>query len=242
MEHAAQFASILAAIWVVFDVPAAIPYQPLYLLFIPVIWAAVRYGIAGAALTTFVINLAMMFAACLTHASGEGLPRLQLAMLALGLTGLCVGAVATDRKRADQAMRESLVISERALKDLADQKFALDQHAIVTVTDVQGTMTYVNDQFCNISGYGRDELLGKNQRILNSGYHSKSFFRELFRTIARGKVWHGEVCNRAKNGSLYWVDTTIVPFLGEHGKPVQYVVIRTNITERRRAEDELQAQ
>ena len=137
-----------------------------------------------------------------------------------------------ERKQAEVKLQSSL-------RELEDLKFALDQHCNVSRTDEEGIITFVNERFCSISKFSHDELMGKNHRVVNSGHHPKEFFGELWRTIKSGQSWKAEVKNRAKDGSLFWSDTTIVPFCDTQGKPFQYIAIRTDITSLKRIEEEL---
>jgi len=135
---------------------------------------------------------------------------------------------------------EAALKQRRADKEIADYRYALDHSAIVAITDQKGIILYANDNFCTISKYEKDELLGHDHRIINSSFHPPEYIRELWVTIAHGNIWRGEFRNRAKDGTHYWVDTTIIPFLNEKGKPYQYLSIRIDITARKKAEEELQ--
>jgi len=134
------------------------------------------------------------------------------------------------------ALQQSVIDAKRALSALTQQKFVLDQHAIVTITNLAGRITYSNDKFTEISGYDSEEVIGQDHKLVNSGLHPKGFFKSMFQTIARGGVWRAEVCNRAKDGHLYWVDSTVAAFMGPDGKPQEYIAVRTDVTARKTTE------
>ena len=139
----------------------------------------------------------------------------------------------TEIRRVVEMFNQTAVLvqeRESSRRALDQQKFALDQHAIVSIADAEGVITYANDKFCQISGYRSDEVLGRNQREIRSGFHPQSFYDGIWKTLSEGGVWHGEICNRNRAGALYWVNATIVPLQGDDHQKIQHITIRTDIT------------
>lgn len=126
-----------------------------------------------------------------------------------------------------------------SINEKYDYEYAVNESFIVSFTDIRGIILYVNDNFCNISKYSREELMGSDHRIINSGYHSKEYIKSIWETISNGNIWHGELKNKTKDGNFYWVNTTIVPFLNMDGKPYKYLAIRYDITDRKNAEEKI---
>ncbi|MDZ8105976.1 MAG: PAS domain S-box protein [Nostoc sp. DedQUE12a] len=132
--------------------------------------------------------------------------------------------------------KENDIARQKIIRELEALKFALNTHSLVAITDKRGRITYANDQFCEVSKYSREEILGQDHRIINSGHHPKEYFENLWKTISKGQTWKGEIKNKAKDGTFYWVDTLITPILDSDGNPYQYVSIRTDITQRKLSE------
>lgn len=177
----------------------------------------------------------------------ESLRKASIIILIFIVIVIILGAIYITRQTTTRTSNIILQVNatrkmlQNTIHELIQQKSALDSHAIVSIADKQGNITYVNDKFCQISGYNRDELIGKNHRLLKSGEHSDEFYQKLWSTISQGKIWQDEICNRRKNGGNYWVESTITPFLDDRGIPYQYVSIRTEITHLLEAKIEAEA-
>ncbi len=163
---------------------------------------------------------------------GERIDSAVLLILLIGCATLVIWINALSQDQIYDRLQTSL-------QETTNLRAALDEHAIVAITNPAGRITSVNDKFCSISQYSRSELIGQDHRIINSGYHPAAFFRDLWTTIGKGRVWKGEIRNRAKDGSFYWMETTIVPFMDTSGRIFQHVAIRADITSRKAAQEKV---
>lgn len=226
-----------------------------YWMFPLVVWAALRQGLRGvgqvvliaawAAVAGVTHNLGYFSDLYVDHTSAIDTRAVQDAqilsywffIICLSIIGGILASYVETEKKLITALNHRDKTASQEFRHVMD---TLDQHAIITTTDVQGCITSVNDKFCEVSGYAREELLGQDHKILNSGVHPPGFFKEMYRVIARGQPWHGEICNRTKDGHLYWVQSTISALMGADDKPLMYLALRTDVTSLRKNQQELE--
>jgi len=197
----------------------------------------------------FVSLMVLLFMSAYRRSVGQPLSELTLFLEHIDLDNIKTSSLKFSNLSSNEENNEFLKVKNvidtmflrlvESHKAVEDQKSILDLSSIVSITDIKGTITYANELFCQISGYSKQELIGENHRILNSKEHDSEFWKSMFQTIKKGGVWHGEVCNQNKAGKHYWVDTTISAILGDDGKPIKYISLRTDITERKQYEEEL---
>lgn len=218
-----------------------VPQTVFLLLYPAIIISAVFFGfraaVASSLVGAFFANFIFIEPYYTFHHSPDAYARILIFLISSIATSWFVSRTRPLLERL-QKLTKNLSVANKHLLDL---QTAVNSSSIVAITDRRGVITEVNDKFCEISGYSREELVGKTHQVVNSGTHDKEFFKNLWRTISSGKVWRGEIQNRRKDGSYYWVDTVITPFLDENGKPYQYLSIRNDVTERKRSEEFLKS-